>query len=448
MANDYANFNPRNALIAKLLQEGTSTAPIAHWTQGAARLAQALLGGMGAREIDQERQAANELRMNAPGLGPSPMPAEAPPQPAQQPSGPPVGFAPPAPDNVPMTSAPPAAPAAPATFGQRFDAATPPAAGARPVATQPVQQRNTMNIPPEVAAYIRSLYKTNNPQMVAKADALYTQYAKPVETKFSKLDEGTLYDERTGRTMNVGGDRRPLTSPEDRRYHGIPDDDRRPYHEGPNRRLINPPPETRVNMSTVADPILSGVGGQIVKAREGAREVPRQIESIHEARRALDQGAITGVAADWRVTASKIFGLAPDQVANSEVFRSAVGDQVLSSIKALGANPSNTDRDYIEKVKGGNITLDESSLRRILDIQEKYARQSLRTYNSEAARIMRANPEQYRSIEGVMTFEEPLEYAPPSRASAAPPAQVSPATGWQQMPDGSRVRLKPKAPQR
>ena len=53
-------FRPRNAYLAKLLSEGTSTAPISsHW-QGAARLAQALLGG-----IEQGREDTKDAALTA-----------------------------------------------------------------------------------------------------------------------------------------------------------------------------------------------------------------------------------------------------------------------------------------------------------------------------------------------------------------------------------------------
>ncbi len=84
---------------------------------------------------------------------------------------------------------------------------------------------------------------------------------------------------------------------------------------------------------------------------------------------------------------------------------------MLSHIKALGANPSNTDRDYIEKVMGGQIKLEETSLRKILDIQEKYSRQAITNFNRDSERIRKANPDAYKSIEGLMTIQEPEGYS-------------------------------------
>jgi len=52
----------RSAMIARLLQQGTDTSPVQHWTQGAARVAQALLGGYQMGEHEREgREAPQEM---------------------------------------------------------------------------------------------------------------------------------------------------------------------------------------------------------------------------------------------------------------------------------------------------------------------------------------------------------------------------------------------------
>lgn len=52
-----ARTNPRTALAALLMQEGSSTAPVQHWMQGVARMGQAAIGGlMLNREEERERE--------------------------------------------------------------------------------------------------------------------------------------------------------------------------------------------------------------------------------------------------------------------------------------------------------------------------------------------------------------------------------------------------------
>lgn len=457
---------PKNQILAHLLKQGLSSEPVGHWTQGLSRMANALLAGVEARdERDMESRQNSQLAtlLMPQGASPPPPPSAGPSPVAaalSAPSRPPQNVPGPVPQNDPTMEVSPrqvaqanqpqgVAPAvAGITSGPRPPTAayqpTPSPAPPAPMGPMQGQPPATSSVAPnDIQARVQQLL--NSPDRADQAlgrrmaqQILATRMQPP---KFEKLDEATLYDQGTGRTLAVGGDRRPLTDPEERKRFGIPPDDNRPYQVGPNNRLINPPPETRVNMSTVADPILSGVGEQIVKAREAARDVPVRIQAIHEARSALDKGATTGALADWRLQAQKLFGLAPEDVQNTEVFRASVGREVLGQIKALGANPSNTDRDYIEKVAGGQITLDEKSLRRILDMQEKYARQTLRTFNREAKSVMDANPNAYRSIQGVMQFEEPPEYAAPQMPTTAPRAPAQ-GGGWQTLPNGVRIRPK------
>lgn len=220
---------------------------------------------------------------------------------------------------------------------------------------------------------------------------------------------------------------------------------------------IFPPAQTQVNLSTVANPVLEGVGKQIVEQRKSANVAAAEtIPAIHDARAALDEGAITGAFADPRVFAQKVgalLGLDPAKAANTEVLRAALGNQVLGSIKSLGANPSNADRDYIEKVMGGQIALEEGSMRRILDIQEKYARQSIKNFNRDATKLMSADQSAYKGIAPLMSIEEPAVYAAPKRPAAAPAAPAAQpaapaakgapgADGWIDMGNGVRIREK------
>jgi hypothetical protein len=197
------------------------------------------------------------------------------------------------------------------------------------------------------------------------------------------------------------------------------------------------PAQQNISVTSVADPVLKGVGEGLIEQRKNAQSATTQIiPSIHEARSALDQGALTGALAEPRLMVQKVgalFGFDPAQVQNTEVLRSSIGNQVLAHAKTLGANPSNTDRDYIEKVIGGQIALDEGSIRRLLDMQEKWARISIKNFNSDADKLMRGNPKTYEQIAPLMKFEEPPAYVKKDAATAAPPASAvrkyNPATG-------------------
>jgi hypothetical protein len=118
---------PKDLFTSLLIKNGLNTAPAGHWTEGAARIAQALLGAseLRAREgdEDQRRSAPDEIaeivRSGQQG-GPAqvmPAPAALPPQRAM-PSVAPTGFAPSAP---PMAGAPSEVPPQ-ASFANRFNA--------------------------------------------------------------------------------------------------------------------------------------------------------------------------------------------------------------------------------------------------------------------------------------------------------------------------------------
>ncbi len=59
----------KRKMAEAMLQSGIDTSPVQHWTQGAARIAQALVGGMGARKADKQEaegsQSAKEAMIKA-----------------------------------------------------------------------------------------------------------------------------------------------------------------------------------------------------------------------------------------------------------------------------------------------------------------------------------------------------------------------------------------------
>lgn len=195
-------------------------------------------------------------------------------------------------------------------------------------------------------------------------------------------------------------------------------------------------PDTVIN--NTVNPILKGVGESFIEQREAARASVPQIEGIFEARKALDQGAITGLGADPKLfltKAANLFGLGGEAAANTEVLRSSIGNSVLAKAKTLGANPSNADRDYIEKVVGGSIALEEASMRRLLDMQEKWARAAIRRANADGQKLLKAQPKELGAISPLLGVDEPPTYeeflkANPIAAPSAPArAPAAPAGG-------------------
>lgn len=99
--------------------------------------------------------------------------------------------------------------------------------------------------------------------------------------------------------------------------------------------------------------------------------------AIREAKSAVDQGIISGSFANQQLALQKIgaaLGVTePAKIVNTETFRSAIAPQVAATMKAtVGSTQiSNADREFAEKAAAGSITLDEASIKRLLDIMER-----------------------------------------------------------------------------
>jgi hypothetical protein len=267
--------------------------------------------------------------------------------------------------------------------------------------------RSQLDIPPNIAAAARQMIQEQGSKARPAVQKLLEPYMKPVERV------------------------RPM-SPAERQAWSVPEGVSAGINEVDGKPTFSQPSNS-VNVNTAANPLHEIVAKQLGDQRKGAQTAATQtIPSIFEARKALDEGAITGAFAGPRKDLQKIgalFGLDASQASNTEVLGSAVGSGVLAHIKELGANPSNADRDYIEKVQGGQIALEEKSIRKILDIQEKYARNAIRNFNNDSKKLMSApgGGEAFKTIAPLMSFDEPGPYVPPQKAppGAAPAAAPS-----------------------
>lgn len=330
----------RNQYIARLLMEGSKTDPVQHWTQGMARALQGAVGGLerGRAEFeDKQNESAQTSALAALLMGRQP--GAAPPVTSQR-GPPPVGFAPPAPDNLPPSSPNATAPSnvsgpvpqddptmtvsprqvqlanpnmpppnlGPVTAGPRPPNAmyqpTPspmPPAPPGPMPGAPPPMTSSV-APQDMQARIAAMLDPSQPRAV---QAMGRQLASQVLAqrmkgpKFEKLDEGVLYDQNTGRTMQVGPDRRSLTDPAERERYGIPTDDKRPYQVGPNNRLINPPAENRITVDQRGETAFTTNA-----AKHNAERYNKLVEGGFEAQSMVaDLGALRDIGS--RITTGK-----------------------------------------------------------------------------------------------------------------------------------------------
>lgn len=220
--------------------------------------------------------------------------------------------------------------------------------------------------------------------------------------------------------------------------------DQRPYQIGPDGQLHvvpdTPNNQVTTSVNTATNPIVQGFGEQFAQQRTQAASAADAVRAIHTARRQLDEpgGVITGMFANGRMDMARLgsfLGITdPAALRNTQAFQAAVGQQVLATIRGFGANPSNAEREFSERIAGGNTALDEAAIRRILDIQENHARQAIDRYNGTAQRVfdeLRNTPgvdQQGLAITRILgPVQMPEPYTAPQGAIGPPPNPNAPA---------------------
>jgi len=172
------------------------------------------------------------------------------------------------------------------------------------------------------------------------------------------------------------------------------------------------------------------------KSAEAARAAATGFQAIQQARQAVEAGGIFGAGADQRLALQKLgvsLGLAdPERIVNTETFRAAIAPQVAAMLKATVGNiqVSNADREFAEKAAGGAITLDEKSIKRLLDVMERGNRAVLEQHQKrlEAVYPDGGNFVRERALFGV-------------QAPSGAPVRVTTPDEARQLPKGTRIIL-------
>jgi hypothetical protein len=166
-----------------------------------------------------------------------------------------------------------------------------------------------------------------------------------------------------------------------------------------------------------------GQAKSIIENRAVAQDAASIIETVNTGRDILKGKIITGAGADFFVnfnqalkTAGVDFGYA-DAAANSQAYAANMAQNVGKIIKQFGAGTglSDADRQYAEKMAGGKITLDAKALNKILDINERAARNVITRHNKDVAGIKTNIP---------LTVEMPAKRAEPVAGVTAPPVAI------------------------
>lgn len=179
-----------------------------------------------------------------------------------------------------------------------------------------------------------------------------------------------------------------------------------------------------------------GQAKRLIDSQVAAQDAASIIDTVKTGRSIMRSGMITGAGADFLVnlnqglkTAGIDAGFA-DAAANSQAFSANMAANVGKLIKQFGAGTglSDADREFAKDMAGGRIALDAKAINRILDINEKAARNTITRHNKD--------------VEGVKT-NIPLKVEMPSAdaaPAAAPITAVNPTTGARiQSTDGGKT---------
>lgn len=105
-----------------------------------------------------------------------------------------------------------------------------------------------------------------------------------------------------------------------------------------------------------------------------------------------DPNFISGTLGDARLAAAKVLGLSGAD--ETQTFFAGIGRQVAENVKAFGSGTSisDSDRAYAEKIAGGNIQLTAGAIKKIMDLNDKYAQLGIDKYNLRKKFLAQKNP--------------------------------------------------------
>ena len=159
-------------------------------------------------------------------------------------------------------------------------------------------------------------------------------------------------------------------------------------------------PGTTVNIdqkqaSAFESELGKGQAESVIKSRTAAQDAVAIIDTVKTGRDIMKSGMITGAGADFLVnlnqglkTAGIDAGYA-DASANSQAFAANMAGNVGKLIKQFGAGTglSDADREFAKEMAGGRISLDAKAINRILEINEKAARNTITRHNKDVKGI-------------------------------------------------------------
>ncbi|MGB3834073.1 MAG: hypothetical protein WA975_19670 [Mesorhizobium sp.] len=181
---------------------------------------------------------------------------------------------------------------------------------------------------------------------------------------------------------------------------------------------------------------------EMFKRQGEAQDAADLIGITNQGLQLLDQGAITGAGSGAKVAAVKwaqsvgvpIDGDIADAVNNAETYRAVMAQAVGKVIKNFGSGTglSDADRQYAERLAGGDTTLNEPAIRRILAAGVKSAKSKIGNFNGMRDKVLSGD------LSAILNVQEPPEYSAPTAGGGT--RARNPQTGETLEWDGSQWR--------
>lgn len=148
------------------------------------------------------------------------------------------------------------------------------------------------------------------------------------------------------------------------------------------------------NEGAFAKAAAEGSVKSIFDQQQGAISAVKLLQSNKEAIALLNSGMITGMGAQWVTSLGRGLQeagvtLADNATDNAQAYFATAAARVGEIIKQFGAGTglSDADREFATKAAGGDITVSEGALRKIIDINNRAAQNTIKFYNENISRM-------------------------------------------------------------
>lgn len=200
----------------------------------------------------------------------------------------------------------------------------------------------------------------------------------------------------------------------------------------PNRALLDAEAEKErlkreADLDTTAATTLvqSAVRDFVDKERPKAIAIQETIPQLHNIRRQIEAGAITGTGTEMRNALLQFgvtIGLNKDSAASMETpaLLAALAGQITANAKALGVNPSNRDAEIVKQATGATPNMSKEAFLKLLDVNENIQRQGHARYLAEADRVLKLRGVKAAYGDDYFKLPAPQTYSEWSKANPLP----------------------------